>query len=147
MAVLNQALQEGVELREAWFLKARFLNSVGFNRTAAVMLHGALARSTNVADRIWLLEEQSFLWAECERGDEALRSADAALAIGANSVRAHYLRGRALALLGRLEEARNEMNRVLTLDPNNADAQRGLNMIGAAIQPKVSKRWWQFWRQ
>lgn len=147
IAVLNQALQDGIELRDAWFLKARFLNSVGFNRTAAAMLDGALSRSTNTADRIWLFEEQSFLWAECGRGDEALRNADAALGLGSNSVRTHYLRGRALALVGRLEEARTEMNRVLTLDPNNADAQRGLNMIDAAIQPKVSKRWWHFWKQ
>jgi tetratricopeptide (TPR) repeat protein len=74
VAILNQALQEGMELPEAWFLKARFLNSVGFNRTAAEMLDGALARFSNPADRIWLLEEQSFLWAECERGEEALSS-------------------------------------------------------------------------
>jgi Flp pilus assembly protein TadD len=91
-----------------------------------VMLDGAVARFTNPADRIWLLEEQSFLWAECERGEEALRSVEAALALGSNSVRTHYLRGRALALLGRLEEARNEMIQVLTLDRNNADAQRAL---------------------
>jgi tetratricopeptide (TPR) repeat protein len=147
MAILNQALQEGIEMPEAWFLKARFLNSIGFNRAAAAMLDGALARFPNAADRIWLLEEQSFVWAECERGDEALRSAEAALALGSNSVRTQYLRGRALALLGRLEEARNEMNQVLALDPNNADAQRALNMIDAAYRPKGSKRWWQFWKQ
>jgi hypothetical protein len=40
------------------------------------MLDGALARFTNATDRIWLLEEQSFVWAECERGEEALRNAD-----------------------------------------------------------------------
>jgi Flp pilus assembly protein TadD len=59
----------------------------------------------------------------------------------------HYLRGRALGLLGRLEDARHEMNQVLTLDPNNADAQRALNMIDAGDRPKESKRWWQFWKQ
>ena len=69
------------------------------------MLDGALARYSGAADRIGLLEEQSFLWAECQRGEEALRSADAAAGLGSNSVRTHYLRGRALALLGRLEEA------------------------------------------
>ena len=137
MAIVNQALhQEGMELPEAWFLKARFLNTVGFNRTAAEMLNGALARFGSAADRIWLLEEQSFLWAESERGEKALSSADAAAELRSNSVRTHYLRGRALGLLGRLEEARNEMNHVLTLDPNNADAQRALNMIDAANRPK-----------
>jgi tetratricopeptide (TPR) repeat protein len=148
MAILNQALQEGgMELLEAWFLKARFLNSLGFNRTAAEMLDGALARFTSATDRIGLLEERSFAWAECERGEEALRSADAAVALGSNSVRTHYLRGRAMALLGRLEEARNEMNQVLALDPHNADARRALNMIVAAYRPKVGKRWWQLWKQ
>jgi Flp pilus assembly protein TadD len=108
------------------------------------MLDGALARLSSAADRIWLLEEQSFLWAECERGEEALRSADAAVELGSHSVRTHYLRGRAVALLGRLEEAHNEMNQVLALDPDNADAQRALNMIDAANGPKGRKPWWQF---
>jgi hypothetical protein len=43
VAILNQTLQEGIELLEAWFLKARFLNSVGFNRTAAEMLRMAMS--------------------------------------------------------------------------------------------------------
>jgi tetratricopeptide (TPR) repeat protein len=147
MAVLNQALQEDLELLEPWFLKASFLNSLGFNRAAAEMLDGALARFSRAAERIGLFEEQSFLWAECERGEEALRSADAAVALGSNSVRTHYLRGRALALLGQLEEARNEMNQVLTLDPHNADAKRARNMIDDALRPGEGKRWWQFWKR
>jgi tetratricopeptide (TPR) repeat protein len=147
IAIVNQALQDGIESREAWFLKARFLHSLGYNRSAAAMLDGALARVTDVAERIGLLEEQSYLWAECQRGEEALQSADAALAIGSDSIRTHYLRGRALALLGRLEEARIQMNQVLTLEWSNADAQRGLKMIEAALRPERSKRWWQLWRQ
>src|SRR5205823_2725109 len=104
------------------------------DRTAAEMLEGALARSLSAADRIWLLEEQSFLWAECERGEDALWSADAAAALGSNSVRTHYLLGRALALLGRLEEAREKMQHVLALDPQNADAQRALTLIDDALR-------------
>jgi tetratricopeptide (TPR) repeat protein len=102
MAILNQTLQDGTELWEGWFLKARFLNSIGYNRTAAEMLDSALGRFSAAADRIFLLEEQAFLWAECKRGEEALRNAEAAAALGSNSVRTHYLRGRALALLGRI---------------------------------------------
>jgi tetratricopeptide (TPR) repeat protein len=147
LAVLNQALQEGRESLEPWFLKAGFLNSLGFNRTAAEMLGGALAKYTRAADRILLLEEQTFLWAECQRGEEALTSADAAVGLGSDSVRTHYLRGRALALLGRLEAARDEMNRVLTLDPNYADARRALGMIEAACPPPQGKHWWQFWKR
>src|SRR5262249_43214147 len=101
IGILNRALQERRDLLEAWLLKSRFLNSVGFNRAAAEMIGGALGKVSGPADRIRLLEEQSFLWAECERGEEALRSAEAAAELGSNSVRTHYLRGRALALLGR----------------------------------------------
>jgi hypothetical protein len=49
-------------------------------------------------------------------------------------------------MLGRLEEARDEMNQVLGLDPHNADAQRGLSMIEAALGPTTARRWWQFWK-
>jgi tetratricopeptide (TPR) repeat protein len=147
LAILNQALQEKAALVEAWYLKSRFLNSLGFNRTAAEMLEGVVATLTSAGDRIQLLEEQSFLWAECERGRESLACADAASAIGSDSVRTHYLRGRALALLGRLEDARAEMSQVLGRDPKNTDAQRGLNMIEAALHPTAPRRWWQFWRQ
>jgi Flp pilus assembly protein TadD len=146
IAILNQALQEGTNLPVAWYLKSRFLNSVGFNIAATKMLDGVFARSTSATDRIWLLEEKSFLWSECGRGTEALGSADAAVELGSTSLRTHYLRGRALALLGRLEEARNEMNQVLTLDPNNADAQRAVKMIDAANKQTMRKGWWQFWK-
>jgi tetratricopeptide (TPR) repeat protein len=146
MAVLNAALQQGAELREAWFLKARFLNSIGFNRAAAEMLDGALAGQTGTPDRVWLLEEQAFLWAECQRGAEALRSVEAAAALGSDSVRSHYLRGRALALLGRLQEAREGMKLVLALDPQNADAQRALSMIEDALRSAPHKAWRQFWK-
>ncbi|MFL5242563.1 MAG: hypothetical protein ACJ8FY_10685 [Gemmataceae bacterium] len=110
------------------------------------MIGCALEKLASPSERIGLLEEQSFLWAECERGTEALSSAEAAAEFGSKSIRTHYLRGRALALLGRLEEARNEMDQVLVLDSNNADALRSLKMIDAAIRPKQDKRWWQFWK-
>jgi hypothetical protein len=141
LAILNQALQERPELLEPWFWKSRFLNSLGFNRLAAEMIGGALARFIHTGSRISLLEEQSFLWAECERGDEALKSADAALELGSDSVRAHYLRGRALCLVGQLEDGRLEIMRVLALDPTNADARRALDMIDAAPRPTEQKRW------
>jgi tetratricopeptide (TPR) repeat protein len=146
LATVNYALQEGAAVLEAWFLKARFLNGVGFNRSAAQMLDRAVTQFASVEDRVALLEEQSFLWAECQRGEEALSSADAAVGLGSTSLRTHYLRGRALALLGRLVESRAEMTSVLALDPDNADARRALDMIAGALRPKPARRWWQFWR-
>jgi tetratricopeptide (TPR) repeat protein len=147
LAILNNALQENPQLVEAWILKSWFLNSVGFNGAAAEMLEGAILVSTNQADRIQLFEERAFVCAESIRGEEALASADAALALGSNSVRTHYLRGRALALVGRLAEARDEMNHVLGLDPHNADAQRALKMIEDALRSEPPRRWWQVWKR
>ena len=147
IAILNITIQERAGPLEAWFLKAQFLNSVGFNRLAAEMLGGALTKVASTTDRVLLLEEQSFHWAECNRGEEALHSADAAAGLGSNSVRTHFLRGRALGLLGRLQEAREEMINALALDPNQADAQRGLTMIDNAMRPEPKKSWWQFWKR
>lgn len=147
IGILNRALQEGRAPLDAWFLKSRFLNSIGFNRAAAEMVDGALARIDSAPDRIAMFEEQAFLWAECDHGEQAFRSAEGAAALGSRSLRTHYLRGRALALLGRLGEARDEMNDVLKLDPDNSDAHRALKMIAAVAPPDASRRWWQFWRQ
>jgi tetratricopeptide (TPR) repeat protein len=147
LAVLNLVLRDRAAFPEAWLLKAQFLNSVGFNRSAAEMIGDALAFHEPGPARGQLLEERSFLWAECGRGEEALADADAALALLPASVRANYLRGRALALVGRLEEARDEMTRVLTLDPGNTDAVRGKGMIDEALWPQGHRPWWQFWRR
>jgi hypothetical protein len=126
-------------------LKSRLLNSVGYNRSAASMIEAASNGCDSPAVRVEFLEEAAFLWAECGRGDDSLRSADAAVALGSGSVRTHYLRGRALALTGRLEDARSEMTRVLALDPDNADARRGLAMIDAALGQSGRKPWWKVW--
>lgn len=146
MAVINRALLLDVELFEAWLLKARLLHSLGYGPAVVEMLDGALAASVDTGVRISLLEERSFQCAESGRGEEALRSADAAMSLGSTSIRTHYLRGRALAQHGRLTEARSELKLVLELDPANADALRGLGMIDTAIPPPLSKRWWKFWK-
>jgi tetratricopeptide (TPR) repeat protein len=145
LAAVNLQLQSNPTLLAGWFLKSRFMHSLRFHRSAAEMLDGALSLVTAAADRIELLEEQCFMWAECNRGEDALRSIDAAVVLGSKSVRTHFLRGRALGLVGRLPEAREEMNRVLQLDPINTDALRGLGMINAAIGPSIRKPWWKVW--
>jgi tetratricopeptide (TPR) repeat protein len=145
MAILNGAIRDGRAPPEAWFGKSRLLHSVGYNRSAAEMIEAASRAYDSPAARIEFLEEAAFLWAECGKGEQSLRSADAALALGSGSLRTHYLRGRALALVGRLEEARVEMANVLGLDPDNADARRGLGMIDAALRPTVRKPWWKVW--
>ena len=72
-----------------------------------------------------------------------------ALALGAESASARYLRGRALALLGRLPEARADLRRVLTLDPDHEEAKRALRMIGDAMDRSQNRLlqwltgWWK----
>jgi len=140
IAILNQAIQEGASVVGAWLLKARFLNAVGFNRSAARMLGTAITRFTSVEERVVLLEDQSFFWAECQQGEDALRSAEAAVGLGSTSLRTHYFRGRALALVGRLEEARAEMAAVLALEPDNPHALRAVGMIDDALRSGPPRR-------
>lgn len=97
------------------------------------VLDAALVRTTADADVIALLEDRALALAEQEKGAESLVSIEAALARGSDSVRTHYLHGRALALLGRLEEARAKIVHVLTLDPENADGKRALEMIDSVL--------------
>ena len=84
---------------------------------ALAAVHAALPSATANADFIALLEDRAAILAAQDNGAEALASADEAVAHGSDSVRTHYLRGRALALLGRLDEARVEVLRVLASIP------------------------------
>ncbi len=68
----------------------------------------------------------------CDDGDAALAAADEALALDEKSGGARYLRGRGLALVGRLDEAMAEMTKVLAADPENADAQNAVAMLERA---------------
>jgi tetratricopeptide (TPR) repeat protein len=79
-----------------------------------------------------LLQDKALAFAEQMRGEDSLKCADAAIKQGADGVRVHQLRGRALALLGRLAEARLEMQRVLAIDPKNAEARRAMKLIDEA---------------
>lgn len=146
LAVLNWALIDNAQSLEAWHLKSRFLHSIGFHRTASQMIGSALAVVRGESDRVALFEEQAFLLAEAGDGGASLRSANAAVALGSASVRTLYLRGRALALIGRLEEARTEMQQVLSLDPENVDARRGQQMIDATLAG-TRRKWWLFWKR
>jgi tetratricopeptide (TPR) repeat protein len=96
-------------------------------------LEAGLERAATAEDKVRLLEGLAFVCAEEERAGQALEYVDRAMALGAGSARTHYLRGRALALLGRLEEARDEVKRVLNLEPENAEARQAMGMIDKAL--------------
>jgi tetratricopeptide (TPR) repeat protein len=84
-------------------------------------------------DKVRLLEGLAFVCAEEERAAQALDYVDRAIALGAKGARTYYLRGRALALLGRLAEARDEVRRVLEMEPGHAEATEALAMIDKAL--------------
>lgn len=101
---------------------------------AVAALDQGLALAKAPLEGIGLLEAKAHALCGLTRGAEALACVEQSQALGANSSRTHYLRGRALAMLGRLEEARASMQQVLQLDPNVADAQQALDQIDAALR-------------
>lgn len=101
---------------------------------ALALIEQALPLATEPAVAVRLLEDQALAYVEQRRGLASLKSADTAIERGASGVRAYYLRGRALAMLGRLTEARECIGRVLQLDPKNADALRARKMLDKALQ-------------
>lgn len=97
-------------------------------------MEAGLERAASTEDRIRFLEAITYVYAEEGRGEPSLRSIEQAIALGAATARTHYLRGRALALVGRLEEAREEMARVLEIDPENEDAPRAREILEEALK-------------
>ena len=111
----------------------RFLIETRHLREALPFIETTLERATEDADRIALLEDHTAILAELGNPTAALESIDAAVALGSDSSRTHFLRGRVLGLLGRLEEARLEILRVLALDPNNAAGKEALETIDSVL--------------
>jgi tetratricopeptide (TPR) repeat protein len=119
------------------YMLAHLLRRQGREEEALAVINQALEHPGQDRFTARLHEERGYLFAERLRGEESLRDAEQALALGEASPSVRYLRGRALALLGRLAEAREEMLRVLRQEPGHEDAQRALRMIDEAL-PKPS---------
>jgi tetratricopeptide (TPR) repeat protein len=96
-------------------------------------LEAGLDKAATTDEKVRLLEGLAFVCAEEERAAQALEYVDRAVALGAKGGRTLYLRGRALALSGRLSEARDEVRRVLELEPENGEAKQALAMIEKAL--------------
>jgi tetratricopeptide (TPR) repeat protein len=109
------------------------LNEKRFD-AALPLIEKGLSLAPEAALAAKFLEDKALIFAEQKRSGESLEAADAAIARGASGVRVHYLRGRALALLGQLTEARQCMQQVLRMDPDNADALRARKMIDEALR-------------
>ena len=111
----------------------RFLIETRRFQEALPMIEVSLERATEEADLIALLEDRSAILAELGNPATALESIDAAVALGSDLLRTHFLRGRVLGLLGRLDEARVEILRVLALDPNDAAGKEALETIDSVL--------------
>lgn len=112
---------------------------------AIAVLERGLPAVTEPATRVTFLRALSYAHAEREDGAAALATAEQALSIDAHSIGARYLRGRALGLLGRLDEAMVEIRQVLADDPENADALRAIAMLEQAGGRRAKRSWWRFW--
>jgi tetratricopeptide (TPR) repeat protein len=100
---------------------------------ALVQLDRALPRLDS-GIRISLLPARAELLCELERDTEALATIEEALVHMPDNPRAIYTHGRALALLGRLDQARAAMARVVELEPDNPAANRALAQIVGALE-------------
>lgn len=117
---------------------AIYLNRAGAQRqrsahdSARQTLTEALARATP-AERPRVLHRRAEALCELERAEEALIDIDEAVLDGVDLAAKSYVRGWALGMLGRLEEALESMEATLRLDPGHPAATRGRDMIRSAL--------------
>lgn len=112
---------------------------------AIAVLKRGLPHAADKELRVSFLLALSYAHAERDQGPEALAAADEAVALDGGSTGAHYLRGRGLALVGRLEEAMTEMQSVLLADPEHRDAKNAVAMLERAGVGDSKRPWWRFW--
>jgi tetratricopeptide (TPR) repeat protein len=100
----------------------------------------AIARA---ADNAWAYYVKSAYLSLSRRFDEALRTADAGLAIDPNYASLHYVRANAKSSLGQFEQAKSDVKQAMRLSPRDprigvfhmvsGDAELGLGHFDAAI--------------
>lgn len=115
-----------------WHGWVRLLVRLGRIDDADTELARALALELDPRWRAGLLTERVNVLCARKQPREALEAADEALRLAPTSQYARYVRGRALGLLGRLDEAEAEMDRILADAPGYADATRAKQMYAGA---------------
>ncbi len=103
---------------------------------AIAVVDAGLVAVPGIPARIQLLETRSLILSDMQRGDDALLTIQQAIALGADSLRAHFCHGRALALVGELEHAREEIGLVLQHDPENIVAKQAMDALEAALESR-----------
>jgi len=109
-------------------------------KQAIAVLERGYPHATDDPQRVAFLVALSLGHAECERGAEALEAAERALELDERSIAARYLRGRALGMVGKLDEALAEMQQVLAADPAHADANNAVVILKNA---GAKRPWWR----
>lgn len=125
-------------------LRAHLADQKRYDEALEVLDEALSMASTG--ERAHILHLHADTLCELERGEEALKDIVEALKDSPNNPSRNYVHGWALGLVGRADEAREAMHKVLELDPDHAAAKRGLKMIESAIAnaPK-RKPWWKIW--
>ncbi len=124
-------------------MAAEALLVAGENEALMQLCETALARVSG-EDRARLLHARAEALCEMHRGEEALADIDEALEDPAERPRRLYVRGRALGLVGRGDEAGPCFESILEIDPDNEDAKHGLAMLVEAKRaPTAKKPWWK----
>jgi tetratricopeptide (TPR) repeat protein len=123
----------------------RYLHKQGQSARALEVAEAGLAVAEPGLVRGRVLEEISWLHAETGDGQKAYDYARRASTENPDSSLADYLLGRAAGLLGRLDEARVQVEKVLASPDQRChqDARRALEMIEA--WQKQKKPWWKLW--
>lgn len=130
--LLQRAVQGDLDGGMWWHSWVRLLVRLDRIDEADAELAKALALPIDAHWRGGLLTEKVNVLCARKQAAEALKTADEALTFVPTSDYAHFVRGRALGMLGRLDEAEAEMNVILQNTPNHADATRAKQLYAAA---------------
>ncbi|HEX5058534.1 MAG TPA: tetratricopeptide repeat protein, partial [Kofleriaceae bacterium] len=138
--LLQRAVQGELDGGMWWHSWVRLLVRLDRIDEAEAELSRALALPLDARWHGGLLTEKVNVLCARKRPADALEAADAALQLAPGSDYAHFVRGRALGMLGRLDEAELEMDKILHNTPNHADATRAKQVYAAARARRQAKR-------
>jgi tetratricopeptide (TPR) repeat protein len=113
---------------------ARLLVRLGKIDEAAQAIDAGLAMNPEPMWRGGLLTERANVCCARRDGEAALVAADEALSLAPANSYAHYVRGRALGMLGRLAEGIAVMDGLLAMVPGDPDATRAKAAFTAALR-------------
>src|SRR5688572_29966243 len=132
--LLQTAIEGELEGGIFWHGWVRLLVRLNRIDEAATALSRALVLELDPRWRAALLTERVNVLCARRQPNEALQVADEALQLTPALLYARYVRGRALGLLGRLDEFEAEMDRILRDAPGYGDATRAKQLLAAARQ-------------